>query len=124
MGRISCSVSCAECSSSYGPGVAETKTALLTGLYSPFGMAFANGELFVANADGLVAFPYQPGQTQITAKPRNVTALPSGYNHHWTKSLVASPDGKFLFVGVGSNSNVGENGMEMEKGRAALRPFY
>jgi glucose/arabinose dehydrogenase len=103
-----------------GDGVAETKTALLTGLYSPFGMAFANGELFVANADGLVAFPYQPGQTQITAKPRNVTALPSGYNHHWTKSLVASPDGKFLFVGVGSNSNVGENGMEMEKGRAAI----
>ena len=64
--------------------------------------------------------PFQPGQTKIDARPRHVTALPSGYNHHWTKSMVASPDGKYLFVGVGSNSNVGENGMEMEKGRAAV----
>ena len=103
-----------------GDGVAETKTALLTGLYSPFGMAFANGELFVANADGIVAYPFQPGQTSISVRPRHVTSLPSGYNHHWTKSMVASPDGKFLFVGVGSNSNVGENGLEMEKGRAAI----
>ena len=54
------------------------------------------------------------------APARQVTALPSGYNHHWTKSMVASPDGKFLFVGVGSNSNVGENGLAMEKGRAAI----
>jgi glucose/arabinose dehydrogenase len=103
-----------------GDGLAETKTALLTDLYSPFGMAFANGELFVANADGVVAFPFQPGQTRIDAKPRNVTALPSGYNHHWTKSMIASPDGRFLFVGVGSNSNVGENGLKMEEGRAAI----
>ena len=103
-----------------GDGMAETKTPLLTGLYSPFGMAFANGELYVANADAVVAFPFQPGQTAITAPPRRVTALPSGYNHHWTKSMVASPDGKFLFVGVGSNSNVGENGLAMEKGRAAI----
>jgi glucose/arabinose dehydrogenase len=103
-----------------GDGVAEMKTALLTNLYSPFGMAFANGELFVANADGVVAFPFQPGQTRIDAKPRNVTALPSGYNHHWTKSMIASPDGRFLFVGVGSNSNVGENGLKMEEGRAAI----
>ena len=103
-----------------GDGVAEHKSPLLTGLYSPFGMAFANGELFVANADGVVAFPYQPGQATIGVKPRHVTALPSGWNHHWTKSMVASPDGKHLFVGVGSNSNVGENGMEMEKGRAAI----
>jgi glucose/arabinose dehydrogenase len=103
-----------------GDGVAELKTVLIGGLYSPFGMAFANGELFVANADGIVAFPFTPGQTRITAKPRHVTELPSGYNHHWTKSLVASPDGRFLFAGVGSNSNVGENGLEMEKGRAAI----
>ena len=103
-----------------GDGVAEIKTPLVTGLYSPFGMAFANGELFVANADGVVAFPFQPGQTAISVKPRSVTALPSGYNHHWTKSMVASPDGRTLFVGVGSNSNVGENGLEMEKGRAAI----
>jgi glucose/arabinose dehydrogenase len=103
-----------------GDGVAETKTALVTGLYSPFGMALANGELYVANADGVVAFPFQPGQTQITAKARHVANLPSGYNHHWTKSMVASPDGKYLYVGVGSNSKVGENGLEMEKLRAAV----
>lgn len=103
-----------------GDGVAETKKPLLTGLYSPFGMAFANGELFVANADGIVAYPFQPGQSSIDLLPRHVTELPSGYNHHWTKSMVASPDGRFLFVGVGSNSNVGENGLEMEKGRAAI----
>ena len=103
-----------------GDGVAETKKPLLTGLYSPFGMAFANGELFVANADGIVAYPFQPGQASIDVQPRHVTDLPSGWNHHWTKSMVASPDGRFLFVGVGSNSNVGENGLEMEAGRAAI----
>ncbi|WP_309601668.1 sorbosone dehydrogenase family protein [Sphingomonas sp.] len=104
-----------------GDGVAETKTVLLDhDLYSPFGMVVVGGELFVANANAVVAFPFTPGQTAITAKPRLVTELPSGYNHHWTKSLVASPDGRFLYVGIGSNSNVGENGLEMEKGRAAV----
>ena len=103
-----------------GDGVAEYRRPLVAGLFSPFGMAFANGELFVANADGVVAFPFTPGQTVIAVAPRRVTPLPSGYNHHWTKSMVASPDGKFLFVGVGSNSNAGENGLEMEKGRAAI----
>ena len=103
-----------------GDGVAEFKSPLLTGLFSPFGMAFANGELFVANADGVVAYRFSPGQTTIGVNPRHVTSLPSGYNHHWTKSMVASPDGRFLFVGIGSNSNAGENGLEMEKGRAAI----
>jgi glucose/arabinose dehydrogenase len=103
-----------------GDGVAEYKAPLVAGLYSPFGMAYANGELYIANADGMVAFPYTLGQTSIGGTSRNVTPLPSGFNHHWTKSMVASPDGKFLFVGVGSNSNVGENGLEMEKGRAAI----
>jgi glucose/arabinose dehydrogenase len=104
-----------------GDGVAETRSVLIDhDLMSPFGMALVGGELFVANADALVAFPFAPGDTVITAKPRLVTPLPSGYNHHWTKSLVASPDGKSLYVGVGSNSNVGENGLEMEKGRAAI----
>jgi len=103
-----------------GDGVAEFKAPLVAGLYSPFGMAYANGELFVANADGVVAFPYRLGQTSIGVAPRPVTNLPSGYNHHWTKSMVASPDGKFLFVGVGSNSNAGENGLAMEQGRAAI----
>jgi glucose/arabinose dehydrogenase len=83
-------------------------------------MTLANGELFVANADGIVAYPFAPGQTKIDVRPRHVTSLPSGYNHHWTKSMIASPDGKYLFVGVGSNSNVGENGLAMEKGRAAI----
>ena len=103
-----------------GDGVAETRSTLVSGLYSPFGMALANGQLYVANADGIVAYPFQPGQTKIDARPRHITNLPSGYNHHWTKSMVASPEGKFLFVGVGSNSNAGENGLEMEKGRAAI----
>ncbi|MEO5973346.1 MAG: sorbosone dehydrogenase family protein [Sphingomicrobium sp.] len=103
-----------------GDGVAETRTKLIKGLKSPFGMALVGKELFVANADALIAFPFAPGVTQMTARPRLVTALPSGYNHHWTKSLVASPDGKYLFVGVGSNSNAGENGLEMEQGRAAI----
>ena len=103
-----------------GDGVAEFRSALLTGLRSPFGMALVGGELFVANADSLVAFPFQPGTTTISAKPRMVAALPAGRNHHWTKSLVASPDGRWLYVGVGSNSNIGENGMAMEQGRAAV----
>ena len=104
-----------------GDGRAETKSVLLDhDLYSPFGMAVIGGELFVANANALVAFPFTAGETKITARPRVVTELPSGYNHHWTKSLVASPDARMLYVGVGSNSNVGENGLEMEKGRAAI----
>ena len=103
-----------------GDGVAELNTVLVDGLRSPFGMALLGNELFVANADALVAFPFRAGDTRVTALPRKVTDLPSGRNHHWTKSLVASPDGRFLYVGVGSNSNVGENGMAMERGRAAI----
>ena len=101
-------------------GVAEVRSTLLSGLRSPFGMALVGNELFIANADSLVAVPYPPGATSIGAQPRLVATLPSGRNHHWTKSLVASPDGRFLYVGVGSNSNVGENGMAMEQGRAAV----
>ncbi|GAA0639664.1 PQQ-dependent sugar dehydrogenase [Brevundimonas lenta] len=103
-----------------GDGVAETRTVFLDQLMSPFGMALVGDTLFVANADAVVAFPYQTGQTQITAAPRKVADLPAGRNHHWTKSLVASPDGSRLFVGVGSNSNIGENGMDEEENRAAV----
>jgi glucose/arabinose dehydrogenase len=103
-----------------GDGAAELKTPLVTGLYSPFGMALIGDELFVANANALVAFPFRMGDTRITTQPRKVADLPAGYNHHWTKSLVASPDGRWLVVGVGSNSNIGENGMAMEQGRAAI----
>jgi glucose/arabinose dehydrogenase len=103
-----------------GDGVAEVKTPFLTGLRSPFGMALVGNTLYVANADALVAFPYVAGATRIDAAPRKVAGLPAGRNHHWTKSLVASPDGSRLYVGVGSNSNVAEHGLEEEQNRAAI----
>lgn len=103
-----------------GDGTAETRTVFLENLTSPFGMALVGDTLFVANADAVVAFPYQTGQTRITAAPRRLAALPAGRNHHWTKSLVASADGRRLYVGVGSNSNIGENGLDEETGRAAI----
>jgi glucose/arabinose dehydrogenase len=103
-----------------GDGVAELKTPFLTGLYSPFGMALVGSTLYVANADALVAFPYAAGVTRIAAPPRHVSRLPGGRNHHWTKSLVASADGSRLYVGVGSNSNVGEKGLDQEVNRAAI----
>jgi glucose/arabinose dehydrogenase len=103
-----------------GDGVAETKTDFLTGLNSPFGMALVGGRLYVANADALMVFPYTNGQTRIDAAGTRVADLPAGRNHHWTKSLVASPDGSRLYVGVGSNSNVGENGLDEEVDRAAI----
>jgi len=103
-----------------GDGVAEFRSTLLTGLRSPFGMALLGDELFVANTDSLIAVPFRPGETSVGGSRRVVAKLPSGRNHHWTKSLVASPDGRYLYVGVGSNSNVGENGMAIEQGRAAV----
>jgi glucose/arabinose dehydrogenase len=103
-----------------GDGLAEGRWPLLTGLTSPFGMAMVGDTLYVANADALVAFPYSAGQTRIDARARLVTALPAQRNHHWTKSLVASRDGRRLYVGIGSNSNVAEHGMDEEEGRAAI----
>jgi glucose/arabinose dehydrogenase len=104
-----------------GDGVAETRTAFLTGLSSPFGMALVGNTLYVANSDGIVKFPYTEGATKIEAAGTKVVDLPAGQrNHHWTKSLIASPDGKKLYTGVGSNSNVAEHGMEEEEGRAAI----
>lgn len=103
-----------------GDGMAETKTAFLENLMSPFGMVLVGDTLYVANADAVVALPYRTGQTRIEAAPRTIAALPAGRNHHWTKSLVASPDGSRLYVGVGSNSNIGENGLDEEEGRAAI----
>lgn len=101
-------------------GVAEERHVLLAGLTSPYGMALVDGTLYVADADALVKVPYKDGQTEITATPEKVVDLPSGINHHWTKNVVASPDGTKLFITVGSNSNVGENGLDVEKGRAAI----
>jgi glucose/arabinose dehydrogenase len=102
-------------------GVAETRTPFIEGLNSPFGMALVGKDLFVADTDRLLRFHYEPGAMQITEKGHPVTELPGGpLNHHWTKNVIASPDGKKLYVTVGSNSNVGENGMEKEQGRAAI----
>ena len=102
-------------------GVAQTRTVFLKGLNSPFGMALVGNNLYVANSDAIVRFPYKEGETSITAPGVKVMDLPAGtLNHHWTKNIIASPDGKFLYATVGSNSNVGENGMEAEEGRAAI----
>ena len=101
-------------------GVVDLRTVFLHNLHSPFGMALVGNDFYVANADSLLRFPYSSGQTQITATPNVVTELPAGLNHHWTKNVIASADGQHLYVTVGSNSNVGENGMAMEEGRAAI----
>jgi glucose/arabinose dehydrogenase len=102
-----------------GDGVAEVRRPYITGLSSPFGMALVGSTLYVANADALVAFPYDPAAEAIVASPRTIARLPADRNHHWTKSLAAGPDGR-LYVGVGSNSNIAENGMAEEEGRAAV----
>ena len=104
-----------------GDGAAETRTVLLDSLYSPFGMALVGSDLYVANSDALVRFPYQAGDTRITAKGIKVVDLPAGtINHHWTKNVIASGDGLKLYVSIGSNSNVAENGLDAEAGRAAI----
>ncbi len=104
-----------------GDGVAETRTAFLTGLNSPFGMVLVGSDLYIANTDAIVRFPYKAGDTQIAAAGTKVVDLPAGtINHHWTKNVIASPDGSRLYVTVGSNSNVGENGMDNEVDRAAI----
>jgi len=104
-----------------GDGVADIRTVFLSDLHSPFGMTLVGDELYVANTDALVRFPYARGATQITAHGTKVTGLPGGrINHHWTKNVIASADGSRLFVAVGSNSNAGENGIGREEGRAAI----
>ena len=104
-----------------GDGVAETRSAFLGNLNSPFGMALAGDRLYIANTDGVVSVPYTQELTRISATPEVLTDLPAGtLNHHWTKALVASPDGSKLYATVGSNSNVGENGLDKEEGRAAI----
>ncbi|HEX9986082.1 MAG TPA: sorbosone dehydrogenase family protein [Thermoanaerobaculia bacterium] len=103
-----------------GDGVAEVKTPFLQNLNSPFGIALVGSTLYIANTDAVVRVPYT-GETQLSATPVKVADLPAGpRNHHWTKSLVANRDGSRLYAGVGSNSNVGEHGMEEEVNRAAI----
>jgi glucose/arabinose dehydrogenase len=104
-----------------GDGIAETRTVFLDGLNSPFGMALVGDTLFIANTDAVVKVPYRAGATRIDAAPTKVADLPAGtINHHWTKNLIASRDGRKLYVTVGSNSNIGENGMAAEEMRAAI----
>ncbi len=104
-----------------GDGKPEVRSLFLEHLDSPFGVALVGGDLYVANTDAVMRYPYKDGDTKIEAAGTPLTALPGGpIDHHWTKSLLASRDGSLLYVGVGSNSNVGENGMEAEKNRAAI----
>jgi len=104
-----------------GDGVAETRSVFLENLASPIGMALVGNTLFVANTDSIVRFPYTSGATRITAPAQHVVELPAGpINHHWTKNIIASSDGRKLYATVGSNSNVAENGMAAEEGRAAI----
>jgi glucose/arabinose dehydrogenase len=104
-----------------GDGRAETKSTFLENLNSPFGMVLVGSDFYVANTDAVVHFPYDGDETTITEPGREVADLPAGpINHHWTKNVIASRDGSRLFVTVGSNSNVAENGMEHEVNRAAI----
>ena len=104
-----------------GDGVAETKTVFLAGLHSPFGMTLVGGSLYVANSDAVIRFPYKTGDLRITDPGKKIADLPAGpINHHWTKNIIASRDGKHLYATVGSNSNVAENGIDKEENRAAI----
>ncbi|WP_300975272.1 sorbosone dehydrogenase family protein [Sphingomonas sp. LHG3406-1] len=103
-----------------GDGTYEGRTVFAENLNAPYGLALIGNRLFVANQDSLVRFDYQPGQTRATAAPVLVTRLPAEINHHWTKALTASADGRYLYVGNGSNSNIGERGMAVEEERAMV----
>lgn len=103
-----------------GDGTYEMQTVFAENLNAPYGLAYANGKLYVANQDALVSFDYTDGQTRAEGPPKKLTDLPAEINHHWTKSLAASEDGRFLYVGIGSNSNITERGMEVELDRARV----
>jgi glucose/arabinose dehydrogenase len=107
-----------------GDGVAETKTLFASGLTRPFGMALVGDTLYVVNDNGVVKYAYRPGATRVDGPGEKVFDLPGGpINHHWTKNILASPDGTTLYATVGSNSNIGDNGMAAEAGRAAIWRF-
>ncbi|WNW09801.1 sorbosone dehydrogenase family protein [Pseudomonas sp. DTU_2021_1001937_2_SI_NGA_ILE_001] len=103
-----------------GDGRYEVQTVFADNLNAPYGLAFADGKLYVANQDAVVRFDYQDGQTQASGAPVRLTALPAEVNHHWTKAMTISADGRYLYVGIGSNSNIGERGMEVEADRAMV----
>jgi len=103
-----------------GDGTYELKTVFADDLNAPYGLAYADGKLYVANQDALVRFDYADGQTKASGPPTTITDLPAQINHHWTKSLAVSEDGRQLYVGIGSNSNITERGMEVEIDRAMV----
>ena len=103
-----------------GDGLAELQTPFAENIRRPFGMTLVGENLYVAQDDGVVRLPYRTGDTKATGQPERIFDLPAGRNHHWTKNVFASPDGKTLYATVGSNSNIGENGMAEEEGRAAI----
>ena len=104
-----------------GDGIADQRSVFLTGLNSPYGMVLVDNDLYVADTDAVLKFTYTPGMTAITTPGAKLVDLPAGtINHHWTKNVIASADGSKLYVSVGSNSNVGDNGMAAEAGRAAI----
>jgi glucose/arabinose dehydrogenase len=103
-----------------GDGTFEGRWVYAENLNAPYGLAMIGNRLYVANQDALVRFDYEPGQTRAGAAPVTVALLPSEVNHHWTKALAAGPDGRFLYVGIGSNSNIGERGMAVEENRALI----
>ncbi len=104
-----------------GDGIANLRSVFLENLNSPFGMALVGTDLYIANSDAILKFPYSSGNIRITAAGTKLADLPAGsINHHWTKNIIASADGKKLYASVGSNSNVAERGMEYEKERAAI----
>jgi glucose/arabinose dehydrogenase len=103
-----------------GDGVYEGRAVFAEKLNAPYGLALVGNKLYVANQDALVRFDYEPGQIRASGPPVTVTPLPAEVNHHWTKALAASPDGRYLYVGIGSNSNIGERGMAVEEERAMV----
>jgi len=103
-----------------GDGIYEGRTVFADNLNAPYGLALVGDRLYVANQDALVRFEYREGQTEASGPPVTITELPSAINHHWTKSLAASADGRFLYVGIGSNSNITERGMQAETDRAMV----
>ncbi len=103
-----------------GDGTYELKTVFADKLNAPYGLALIGNALYVANQDALVRFAYRDGQTQASSALGKVTDLPSAINHHWTKALTASADGRYLYVAIGSNSNITEHGMIAEVDRAQV----
>ncbi len=104
-----------------GDGIAETRSVFIAGLSSPFGMTLIGEDLYIANSDSLLRYHYHAGDERLNCAPIRVTELPAGrINHHWTKNVIANTDGTKLYVSVGSNSNVGENGVAAEEGRASI----